>query len=78
MALSHIFLATTPHGGLGEVRRGMVMVAAAGPAMNIALAVLAAPAFHSIGYLPVTVAQWFAANLKYALVLNVVLCRIAC
>src|SRR5512138_1322285 len=32
--------------------RGMVLVAAAGPAMNIALAVTAALAFHLIDYLP--------------------------
>jgi Zn-dependent protease len=54
-------------------RRGMVLVAAAGPATNIALAVLAALAFHLVGYLPLTVAQWLAANLRNALLLNVVL-----
>jgi membrane-associated protease RseP (regulator of RpoE activity) len=51
----------------------MVLVAAAGPAMNIALAVLAALAFHLVGYLPVTAARWLANNLKNALILNVVL-----
>jgi Zn-dependent protease len=51
----------------------MVLVAAAGPAMNIALAVLAALTFHLIGYLPVTTAQWVAENLKNALIINVVL-----
>src|SRR3954470_5100489 len=35
---------------LRNPRRDMVLVAAAGPAMNIALAVLAASAFHLIGY----------------------------
>ena len=54
-------------------RRGMVLVAAAGPAMNIALAVAAALAFHFVGYLPATSAQWLAANLKNALIFNVVL-----
>ena len=34
-------------------RGGMVLVAAAGPAMNIALAVLAGLAFHFVGFLPV-------------------------
>jgi len=48
-------------------------VAAAGPAMNIALAILAALAFHLVGYLPVTAAQWAAENLKNALIINVVL-----
>jgi hypothetical protein len=32
----------------------MVLVAAAGPAMNIALAIFAALAFHIVGYLPAT------------------------
>ena len=54
-------------------RRDMVLVAAAGPAMNIALAVLAALAFHIVGYLPATSALWLADNLKNALIFNVVL-----
>jgi Zn-dependent protease len=54
-------------------RRDMVLVAAAGPVMNIALAVAAALAFHIIGYLPTTSAQWLAENLKNALIINVVL-----
>jgi Zn-dependent protease len=51
----------------------MVWVAAAGPAMNIGLAILAALAFHLVGYLPVTAAEWAAQNLKNALIINVVL-----
>jgi Zn-dependent protease len=51
----------------------MVLVAAAGPAMNIALAIVAALAFHIVGYLPATSAQWLADNLKNALIINVVL-----
>ena len=58
---------------LRSPRRDMVLVAAAGPAMNIALAVVAALAFHLVGYLPVTAARWLADNLKNALLLNVVL-----
>ncbi len=54
-------------------RRGMVLVAAAGPAMNIALAVAAALSFHIIDYLPATSEQWLAENLKNALIINVVL-----
>jgi len=50
-----------------------VLVAAAGPAMNIALAVVAALTFHIVGYLPATSAQWLADNLKNALIINVVL-----
>ena len=58
---------------LRSPRRDMVLVAAAGPATNVALAVVAALAFHAVGYLPETAAQWLAANLRNALVLNVVL-----
>ena len=58
---------------LRNPRSGMVWVAAAGPATNIALAILAALAFHLVGYLPVTAAQWVAENLKNALIINVVL-----
>ena len=48
----------------------MVLVAAAGPAMNIALAVIAALTFHIVGYLPGSSAQWLADNLKNALPLD--------
>jgi Zn-dependent protease len=51
----------------------MVLVAAAGPLMNLLLAVIAALAFHLVGYLPATAGQWLADNLKNALILNVVL-----
>ena len=58
---------------LRNPRRDMVWVAAAGPAMNIALAILAALAFHLIGYVPATAAQWVAKNLQNALIINAVL-----
>ena len=58
---------------LRNPRSGMVWVAAAGPAMNIALAILAALAFHLVGYLPITAAEWVAENLKNALIINAVL-----
>jgi Zn-dependent protease len=54
-------------------RAGMVLVAAAGPATNIVLAVVAALGFHVIDYLPSTIALWLGANLKNALIINVVL-----
>src|SRR5437899_10695802 len=60
-------------GALHNPRRDMVWVAAAGPAMNIALAIFAALAFHLIDYLPETAAPWVAENLKNALIINVVL-----
>ena len=58
---------------LRSPRRDMVLVAAAGPVMNIALALVAALAFHIVGYLPGISAEWLADNLKNAVVLNVVL-----
>ena len=58
---------------LRSPRRDMMLVAAAGPAMNIVLAVIAALGFHLVGYLPVTAARWLADNLRNALILNVVL-----
>jgi Zn-dependent protease len=58
---------------LRNPRSGMVLVAAAGPAMNIGLAIVAALSFHLIIYLPVIAAQWAALNLKNALIINVVL-----
>jgi Zn-dependent protease len=58
---------------LRRPRIDMVWVALAGPATNIALALVAALAFHLVGYLPPDAAQWLADNLKNALVINVVL-----
>jgi Zn-dependent protease len=59
--------------GLRNPRRDMVWVAAAGPGMNLALATLAALAFHLVIYLPDTTNQWVALSLKNALIINVLL-----
>ena len=58
---------------LRNPRLGMVWVALAGPATNIALALSAAAAFHALPLVPANAAQWVADNLKNALVINVVL-----
>src|ERR1700731_2720052 len=58
---------------LRNPRRDMIWVAAAGPGMNIALAVLAALAFHLVGYIPDIAGPWVAENLRNALVINVFL-----
>jgi len=58
---------------LRNPRIGMVLVAAAGPAMNIALSLVAALSFHLLVYLPVTAGQWAALNLKNAIVINAIL-----
>src|SRR5436853_4550451 len=57
---------------LRNPRTGMVWVAAAGPAMNIALSILSAFAFHLVGLLPVTAAQCVAEKLINALITNAV------
>jgi Zn-dependent protease len=54
-------------------RVGTILVAAAGPGMNLLLAAISALAFHIVGYLPAPGAQWMAANLRNALILNVIL-----
>ena len=58
---------------LRHPRIDMVWVALAGPATNIALALLAAAAFHALNLVPENAAQWLADNLKNALVINVIL-----
>jgi Zn-dependent protease len=58
---------------LRNPRRDIVLVAAAGPGINIAIAVVAALLFHLVGYLPDAAGQWAAENLKNALIINVVL-----
>ena len=58
---------------LRNPRRDSILVAAAGPAMNFALATLAALAFHLLIFLPDTVGPWVAENLKNTLIINVLL-----
>jgi Zn-dependent protease len=58
---------------LRHPRLGTILVAAAGPGMNLLLAAIAALSFHIVGYIPAPAAQWLAANLKNALLLNVIL-----
>ena len=58
---------------LRNPRIGMVLVALAGPATNIALALIAAAALHLLDLVPANAAQWVADNLKNALLINIVL-----
>jgi Zn-dependent protease len=58
---------------LRNPRRDMVLVAAAGPAINIALAIVSALAFHIVGFLPATASPWAFENLKNSLIINAVL-----
>jgi Zn-dependent protease len=58
---------------LREPRRAMVIVAAAGPAMNFFLAYLSALLLHLVRFLPVEVGTWAVANLLNLITLNVIL-----
>ena len=58
---------------LNPPRLGMIMVAAAGPGMNLLIAFVCALAFHVVGDLPDYVGPWAAENLKNAIILNLVL-----
>jgi Zn-dependent protease len=58
---------------LRNPRRDMVWVAAAGPGINIVLALIAALSFHLVGYLPDTLERWVGENLKNALIINIIL-----
>jgi Zn-dependent protease len=58
---------------LREPRVGMVLVALAGPATNILLALVAAAGFHLLPMVPANAALWVADNLKNAVLINVVL-----
>ena len=58
---------------LRNPKRDSVFVAAAGPAMNIALAILSALLFRLVPLLPAGASHWTAENLNNALVINVLL-----
>jgi Zn-dependent protease len=58
---------------LKHPRRDMILVAAAGPAMNLLLATLAALALHLVFYTSGVARMFIAKNLSNALVLNVIL-----
>jgi len=58
---------------LRHPRIDMVWVALAGPGTNIALALVAALAFHILDFLPANASQWVGDNLKNAILINVVL-----
>jgi len=58
---------------LGNPRRDMIWVAAAGPATNILMAVVAGLLAHLVVYLPAAAGQWSLLNLENAIMINVVL-----
>jgi Zn-dependent protease len=58
---------------LRRPRRDMILVAAAGPAMNILLAVISAALAHLVIYMPATAANWGIETLARSIQLNLVL-----
>ena len=58
---------------LREPRSGMVLVALAGPATNILLALAAALSFHLVDLIPANASLWVVDNLKNMILINVVL-----
>ncbi len=60
-------------GRLNHPRRDMVLVAAAGPGMNLLLALVAGFLYHGVDWLPPRVGEWATLNLQNALIVNVVL-----
>ena len=58
---------------LRNPRIGMILVALAGPATNILLALIAAAAIHLLPIVPVDYAQWVVDNIRNAILINVVL-----
>lgn len=58
---------------LRNPRWSMVLVAAAGPAANLALAFLSALSFHLVLLLPEVVAGWAALNLRNSILINLIL-----
>ncbi|MGE5269058.1 MAG: site-2 protease family protein [Thiohalocapsa sp.] len=61
-------------GRLHHPRRDMVLVALAGPAMNVLLAIVSSLLFYGIAWVPASGARWAAANLVHSIQLNAILC----
>jgi len=61
-------------GRLHHPRRDMVLVALAGPGMNILLAIISSLLFYGVDWIPSGGAQWAATNLVHSIQLNAVLC----
>lgn len=59
---------------LRHSRRDMVLVALAGPGMNVLLAIVSSLIFYTVDYTPHSVADWLARNLVNSLQINAVLC----
>jgi len=61
-------------GRLNHPRRDMVLVAVAGPATNVLLAIASSLLFYAVDFTPRSFDDWFARNLVNSLQINAVLC----
>ncbi|HWD57125.1 MAG TPA: site-2 protease family protein [Stellaceae bacterium] len=61
-------------GRLKPLRLGMVLVALAGPATNVVLAIVSALLFLGVGLVPQAGQEWLALNLVNSLKFNAILC----
>jgi Zn-dependent protease len=59
---------------LRHARRDMVLVALAGPGMNVLLAIVSSLIFYGVDYAPHSVSDWLALNLINSLKINAWLC----
>ena len=58
---------------LRRPRRGMVLVAAAGPVINLGLATVSAILLHVAALMPATVEAWLSLNLAHSVLINLLL-----
>jgi len=58
---------------LNRPRRDMILVAAAGPATNLALALVSALLVFLVPYVPTVMSEWLKANLYASVLINVIL-----
>jgi len=61
-------------GRLNHPRRDMVWVALAGPGTNVLLAIASSLLFYGVDLMPLSPAEWLAANLVHSIQINAVLC----
>ncbi len=61
-------------GRLRPARLGMILVALAGPGMNVLLAILSSLLLFAVGFAPAIAQRWLGLNLAHLIVLNCVLC----
>lgn len=61
-------------GRLKPIRLGMVVVALAGPATNVVLAIVSSLLLFLIGFAPAEGQRWLGLNLAHSITLNAVLC----